>query len=261
MNCAVVIPIFRDRPNKYEAISLERLYKVFKGFPIVFVSPKGLDLGNYKLSDNSIYVTNEEFQNHYFDNIEGYNRLLCASKFYKRLMEYDYILIAQLDTYIFRDELLFWCGKGYDYIGAPWFDISIQKSLYKSLTYSKYPIIKQLKKSLDFSLGKNLQVGNGGLSLRKVNTFFNYSKWMHFLEPNIRKYGVNEDIIWSILVPKYFRNFKIATFSDALKFSFDSEPAIAYKMNNDNLPFGCHGWSKDENISFWYPTYINEINS
>ena len=30
------------------------------------------------------------------------------------------MLIYQLDAYVFKDELLNWANKGYDYIGAPW---------------------------------------------------------------------------------------------------------------------------------------------
>ena len=40
------------------------------------------------------------------------------------------------------------------------------------------------------------------------------------------------------------------SFGDALRFSFEVNPKSLYKMNNDKLPFGCHGWRKYD-PDFW----------
>lgn len=259
MNISIVIPVHKEKPNKYEKITLLRIYKFFKKFQIVFISPQGFDLKWYILCEKPNNITKEEFPDYYFNDIAGYNKLLCSNTFYKRFGAFDYILIAQLDSYVFGDQLEKWCKLDYDYIGAPWFDLTVQKRFYESLKYSKYPIIREIKKSVDFIEGKSMDVGNGGFSLRKVKSFIKYSRWLKVIEPNIHKYGVNEDLIWSILVPKYFMSFKIAPFKDALKFSFDSNAQKAFELNNSELPFGCHGWSKKENISFWCPSFINEV--
>ena len=38
--------------------------------------------------------------------------------------------------------------------------------------------------------------------------------------------------------------FKIPSPKDAINFSFESNPELLYKMNNECLPFGCHAWEK-----------------
>ena len=106
---------------------------------------------------------------------------------------------------------------------------------------------------MDYLRGKSICVGNGGFSLRKIKSFIRIAKWLPFIEPNLFKYGVNEDIIWSILGPKYFKSFKIPELNEALGFSIEESPEKAYELHNYSLPFGCHGWYNSSNIEFWKP--------
>jgi hypothetical protein len=65
------------------------------------------------------------------------------------------MLIYQLDAWVFKDDLMKWCNKGYDYIGAPWFE-----------DFGSY------------EKGKKLwRVGNGGFSLRKIKYFCKVLSW------------------------------------------------------------------------------------
>ena len=52
----------------------------------------------------------------------AYNRLMMSEQFYRAFEGYEYILIYQLDCLVFSNALEEWCRKGYDYIGAPWFE-------------------------------------------------------------------------------------------------------------------------------------------
>jgi hypothetical protein len=242
-------------------MSLKRIYQVLSDFPIVFVGPPGLNDVEYISDGQSIQSVDYsflQFDDSYFKDVQGYNRLLCSTKFYKNLDQYDYILITQLDSYVFRNELLYWCGKGYDYIGGPWLTNKVQRSFYESLLYSRNSLISKIKTSIDYNKGHQLMVGNGGFSLRKVNSCRKISRWIKVLEPGLIKSQINEDLIWSILVPKFFKWFKIPPYQEALKFSFDSEPMKAFGLNERQLPFGCHGWSKKENIKFWSTRILDE---
>ncbi|MCK5681152.1 hypothetical protein KAI46_10130 [bacterium] len=51
---------------------------------------------------------------------EAYNKLLVFPGFWDAFPSFEYMLIAQLDAFVFRDNLDEWCRKGYAYIGAPW---------------------------------------------------------------------------------------------------------------------------------------------
>ena len=73
------------------------------------VKPKGLNL--CKLSQQYPMLSFESFEDEYFKGISGYNRLMMSEVFYRRFIGYEYILIYQLDAYIFKDELKKWCDK------------------------------------------------------------------------------------------------------------------------------------------------------
>ncbi|MEW6718188.1 MAG: DUF5672 family protein [Chloroflexota bacterium] len=84
------------------------------------------------------------FEDRYFSTIASYSKLLLSPKFYAAFINFNYILIYQLDCLVFSDQLEEWCGAGYDYIGAPLFR-------------------DKANPAKGFS-----RVGNGGLSLRRV---------------------------------------------------------------------------------------------
>ena len=72
--------------------------------------------------------------------------------FYQRFRRFEYILIYQLDAFVFSDRLEEFCRLGYDYIGAPW------------------PLGDGNKHNEELVVEGNhfLTVGNGGFSLRRV---------------------------------------------------------------------------------------------
>ena len=82
---------------------------------------------------------------------------MLSPEFYRRFSDTDYILVCQLDAYIFRDELLSWCKKEYDYIGAPW----SAPALYRM------PILRLWRRYFHSRrrTEKDFKVGNGGLSI------------------------------------------------------------------------------------------------
>ena len=182
------------------------------------------------------------------------SKLMMSEAFYSRFIEFDYILVTQLDTYIFRDELLYWCQKGYDYIGAPWIPSIYHRLPVSKLTASikaKYCEIFNIPNSHDI----HYNVGNGGLSLRKVSSHLRAVTDL----PDVINYFINhkrnsmfhEDVFFSLEVNKHGSNFKYPDFKEALNFSFDIHPKICFKMNGEKLPFGCHGWHKIRMQKFW----------
>ena len=83
----------------------------------------------------------------FFADISGYTKLLLAKQFYQAFADYEYILIYQPDCLVFSDDLEYWCAKGWDYVGAPWF-----------------------RDHENDPTGGLWAVGNGGLSLRNVSS-------------------------------------------------------------------------------------------
>jgi hypothetical protein len=239
---AIVIPVYKSALSENEMKAIKQCVSVFKAREIVLVAPENLDLKRYMEYKSDFKV--KRFDDHFFKNIDGYNKLLLSNHFYKQFSEYNYILIHQLDAYVFKDELDAWCKKGYDYIGSPILEDSFVNAWLKHLK----------RRNLMIKLGiiKNENVGNGGFSLRKVSSFiFNSS----FFKNEIGRWTLNEDLFWSFRIPVVNPFFRIPDEKIAVQFSFEKNPSYCYGLNKNKLPFGCHAWDKYD-PEFWRPYII-----
>src|SRR5262249_45053538 len=59
-----------------------------------------------------------------------------------------------------------------------------------------------------------------------------------------RIYEYNCDIFWSVTVPRFVKDFRIAPPEVAVKFSWEVLPGTCYKLCNGTLPFGLHAWAR-----------------
>jgi len=246
----VVIPVYKEDLSGIENEALINNINVLSDYERIFVCPEGLDVSYYLSISEGLKV--ERFPDYYFKSIENYNQLLVSSDFYSRFLDASYILICQTDAFVFSDDLRYWSNKGYDYIGAPWIG-------------SKDGLVKKIIKKVKFALGikkkedvRLFKVGNGGFSLRKVQSFYNISKKYKDLITSFRteRFDINyhiEDVFWSFKAPELERDFKIPDYTEALSFAMDRRPALALKMNNGQMPFACHGINKPNVAKFWNP--------
>lgn len=230
MNVAVVIPIYKTELSWFERISLEQCVNILKNHKIIFVGPEERSF-NWLPTNVSYELI--RFPKEFFEGIAGYNRLMYNLDFYAKFSNYDYILIYQLDAFVFSDRLEEFCELGYDYIGAVWPGALI-------------PVTDNKMNN------KILRVGNGGFSLRKVQTFIKVTTEKKDL---IKKINLNEDIFYSLLGIEEPNNFKVAPVSIASKFAFECLPERYYKKNKYKLPFGCHGWQR-WSTDFYMPHFL-----
>lgn len=248
----IVIPVYQKMLTASEAASLKQAFHVLHKHPIVIVKPESLTLPSEFSGLNFKTIT---FSDHYFSSIEGYNRLLLHPKFYLKFLSFSHMLIYQLDAWVFRDELEQWCKKGYDYIGAPWFE---------GWDHAKPGAVA-------------IGVGNGGFSLRRISSQLRALFSFSYLKPKkeltaeyikglrsrmelIRDLSIrnntfflfntfieNEDHFFGLVVTERFAWYKVAPVDEALKFSLETNPSYHYK---GLLPFGCHAWQRYE-PEFW----------
>lgn len=248
----VIIPIYTTRLTECEQASLHQCFEILASHEICFVKPQSLDLSSLADTYHPDFIV--DFPDSCFLGIAAYNRLMMSPWFYEAFEQWEYMLIYQPDAWVFDDQLDDWCTRGYDYIGAPW----IPKPKYSHLYYRIFNRLKRvycrLSGASDYSQ-LYYRVGNGGLSLRHIDTFARTARDM---EPQIARYlshpGIdfyNEDIFWSLEVNRQEERLKIPQWQEALQFSFDKNPAVCYELNDHRLPFGCHGWSKKNMLSFW----------
>ena len=217
-SAAVVIPVYKAELNELEKISLTQCRKVLKNYPLVFVAPEGKNFSY--LEPNEILV---QFSPQYFKSVKSYSQLLLLPLFYEPFLSFDYMLIYQLDAFVFYDALEEFCQLGYDYIGAPW--------PYHTWLGSRYP--------------KTPRVGNGGFCLRNVKACHKLlSEAVHWANFESICKNSSEDGVFAFCGMSAGRNFKVAPLEVAKFFSMEYRPELHVKRFGNILPFGCHGWTK-----------------
>ena len=252
---AVVIPIYKNKFEQFEIIALKQCFHVLKNHPIIFIKPEGLLLESEQFDfENTLQIS---FKDSYFKSALTYNELMLSSNFYESFLDYKYILIYQLDAFVFKDDLTFWCNKNYDYIGAPWIATESNNSFINMLSKISDVFLSEEKKERKKIFYK---VGNGGFSLRKVASHYQIAKEkaVYINELLITKKGTLdaiEDVFWSIKAKDFFPSFLIPDYKEALNFAIDRKPKLSLKLNNNIIPFGCHGIDKPKVAAFWQ-TYI-----
>ena len=258
----IVIPVYKAIVKPYEQIALQQCFKVLGQYTVYFAVPAHLEewirQNPYCLSGQASYKV---FRNEFFSDIPAYNRLLKSPVFYKTFLDFDFLLIYQLDAFVFKDQLMYWCDRGYDSIGAPLFEGH-------DFARPDSPLVGQ---------------GNGGFCLRNVKACYkvvtslrklNFQKEYtdsgrsplrnlvryikHQLVYNYSLYPfqpiINEDLFRAEVVPAKFPEFKVPSPADAVGFSFEVNPDVLYEMNHQQLPFGCHAWERYD-PEWWKPHF------
>ncbi|MDR2684092.1 MAG: hypothetical protein LBB53_01765 [Prevotellaceae bacterium] len=270
MNIRILIPVYKKTLLPEEAHSLKQCFTILNDYLINIVTYKELNIDAYLsiAGEMDVSIEFEYFDKSYFKNVESYSRMLESREFYLRFKGDDYILIYQIDAFVFKDELIDWCAKGFDYIGAPWF---AQYGLHEN--------------------GNALyKVGNGGVSLRKVNAFLErFDKKMPlsifpFYVKQIRKRKlcrmciktlklgilllfthktveyciehltdelIPEDCFWTDGLSYTKLAFKVPDVVTAAQFCFEKSPSYLYRLTGEKLPFACHAYTKYEYETFW----------
>lgn len=280
MQATIVIPVYKSQLTSGEHLSLSRCLTVLKNYPHVLVTFPALDLSAYKelFDEVGLPMRVAYFEKRFFDGVESYNQLMLSRQFYQRFISSEYLLIYQLDGYVFSDQLVDWCQKGYDFIGAPVFRF-----------HGSHEAGNRLWK-----------VGNGGISLRKTATFLSvFDQTMPagtfpFFVKNIRYKGffsmvirtammgltmlihsrtveyyltrycdnrINEDMFWCDALSNTRLALKVPSLTEAAHFCFEKSPAYLYSLTDQSLPFCCHAYQRYDYDSFWHKHIPQNNNS
>ena len=259
----VVIPLYRENLSETEEKSFRRSCAVFDGkYPVVAFAPEKMDLSTYTKIFPNLEV--EFFPAEYFRSIGDYSRLLLSEEFYERFSMFQWLLICQLDVWVFRDELDYWCSREIDYLGAP------------------------IPACWDPGIPKNLDryiVGNGGYSLRRISSILKvlragdsmmYTRgmlWRFFLShlrsghlikglvPLIRMLGVGnkrkdclrilrkqgacEDMVFRTIAASGIEpSLMLPSVEEAARFAWDGESAWHFFCQSSNIPMALHAWHR-----------------
>ena len=251
--CVILIPVYKKEMSELELLSFKQALKVFVR-PVVLYGPDNLDYSVYidTARENGREVDIKTFDGKFFESVKDYNDLCLISEFYKSFNSYEYMLLYQLDAYVFEDRLNYYMAKNYSFVGAPCFE--------------------GLSKAVDTVFTGHL---NGGLSLRRIDDFIDvcdkacsfkgvlrliggsYLEYRDFVKYILYKLGRYahlpfkwEDMFFSFGAKILKSDFRLADYEDARSFSFDFLPELLYKEAG-KLPMGCHAFDRKANIGFW----------
>ena len=97
---AVVIPVYREELRLSERVSFRQAQQVLGKYDICFMAPEKmknfLSAKGYKA---------EYFPAKCLSSRLEYSKLLLTPEFYARFSDYQYILLYQLDAFVFSDRL------------------------------------------------------------------------------------------------------------------------------------------------------------
>ncbi|MEJ7663696.1 MAG: DUF5672 family protein [Hymenobacter sp.] len=146
----IVIPVYKpfNKLDNNEQVAWKQSIRVLGNRPFYLACPSTLAIADYIAAASAQGVNCQAmvFDPTYFASIDGYNRLMLSRQFFQRFTRHEYMLLYQLDAFVFRDELSQWSARGYSYVGAPWFEGYVP---------------------IDDSTGL-WAVGNGGFALRRI---------------------------------------------------------------------------------------------
>ncbi len=232
---------------------MNRCFEILYRYEIEIITFNELDISDYLFSKK---ITIKYYDKSYFSSLNGYNQLLLSWDFYNNYKDYKYILIYQLDSFVFSDKLKFWCSKDYDYIGSPWI-VNRKNINFKNLIITTIYWVVQFFKEMKMPLCVMNQVGNGGFSLRRVSKFLyvleniNSRILQKYISATANEIKYNEDVFWSLEINNYPKlKLNKPSPKEALCFSIDGNPKHSIS-NMKEMPFGCHGWNKSNQVKNW----------
>lgn len=232
---AILIPIYKPQFEPLEQFSIDYSLSITPNRDCFFVSPEGLDCAYYSSRYRSVGF--ERFAAGYFDSVDSYSRLLLSPDFYSRFLAYEFVLILQPDAILFNDDLDYWTGQPFDYVGAPWPD-ALELTVWRDRFAGEARRVRA-------------SVGNGGLSLRRVKKCLALIAEFPETHEAFLRATANEDSYFAIM-GLLSSDFSIPDDVTASRFSIELKPEHYYSINGLRYPMGAHAWWIVQ-PKFWMP--------
>ncbi len=231
----IVIPAYLPEPTEQDKKNLNKNIEKLSHYDICFACPEGLDTVYYQ--KNYPLAQIKRFQPFFFEGLQGYNQLMLSPIFYNAFTAYQYVCICQMDVLILKEGncLEEFVQQGYDYYGAPWLP-----------PHRIYPFADRLtlKARLNlFFVRKKVHVGNGGLSLRKVQSILDV---LERHETLLRKWKIYEDYFYAYISEYVDNRFQTAPVDVAKRFALETD-SKRVMTEEKVIPVGLHAPHK------WFP--------
>ncbi|TAN51771.1 MAG: hypothetical protein EPN21_05660 [Methylococcaceae bacterium] len=253
-NVIVVTPIYKETLSVNESIALRHSYGILAAHDIWFICPEGMNIAFYE--SNFPQVKYVFFPPMFFQSASTYNSLMLSELFYVYFSAYTHMLIVQTDAIVFADHLEYWTNSCFDYVGAPW----------------RHGMVVEIPEMDSPFAGErvHMNVGNGGFSLRKIQSCAQVLRELSVIVDRIMvnkdvyvrvertslvnemSINANEDIFFA-LAGQISCNFIVPNPVHASHFSFEYEPRRHLALIN-KLPMGAHAWERTDK-DFWLQVF------
>lgn len=194
--CCIFIPAYCSNWSHSEKAAVQRCMRILCDFDFVFVHKKSSPTSDIRA--NILFPLNlvKSFEfiaidDKWLSSVANYNQMMLSPWFYKIFRAWEYMLVFQLDAWIIKGNLNEWLSHEFTFIGAP--------------------LCRITGDNFDSAI---LSIGNGGLSLRRVQ---------HMLK---------------ILTSLKYRLFPVYSSHDAndiasLRYEHSAHPLLAQSNAND----------------------------
>ncbi|MBK0380654.1 DUF5672 family protein [Mucilaginibacter segetis] len=258
----VIIPVHKAAPQPDELIALNACKKHLSSHNCYLIFPQGMDTSAYTAAFEGLLL--KPVDPGWLASVEQYNKMKLNLEFYRLFAAYNYMVTYELDAYIFSQDLENAGAFDFDFIGAPFFEgyweakpgaklvhgcnsgFSVRNinSCIRALSGMKKFRFRWLLYRLFLSHSSRLRLKLNGLTKGRLEVFITGRFGFYFAD-----FHLNEDVVWTEVIPKLFPWFKVADPITALNFSFEYNLEDSLKLNKGRLPLGCHAWYK--HLEFW----------
>lgn len=182
---AVVIPIWQKVLDSNELNNIRITLINNYDIPQIFVVPQTLNIDKFSFINRKAKII--KFPDRYFTSVQTYSELLLSTTFYERFSEFKNIIIVQTDAVLIKNAKVL-TELGYPYIGSVWERGYPVGRIAKNLIINKR--LNRVIKS------KKIFVGNGGLSIRNVETMIEICIYIESFNSKL-KFKFPEDVLIS----------------------------------------------------------------
>lgn len=237
---AVVIPVHKENPDVFERISLLQCVNVLSNWPIYLILPKSVNPRQYLSLSKNLRLF--RVPDKWLESLDMYNKFKLSHYFYQNFSNYSFILTYELDAFVFKDDLLNWINKGFDYVGAPWFKDYNNQTENELIGVGNSGFSLRKTKNVHQAIAKYF-LSRSGKNRIERRLFPNYDSQLLKNQPVFEDWFISNRLGVSL---------DIASIEQAIPFSFEYNPSKLFELNDFQLPTGCHAWYKYD-LDFWKP--------
>jgi len=251
MNAAVIIPIYKESPNELELLSLSRCVAILGHYPIIFFGPRSLNPEMYLRIARR--ASKRDFDDSYFASIGTYSTLLLSAPFYRAFLDFERVLVHQLDAFVFRDVLDDWCSRPYDYVGAPWWNeresswwgVGNGGFSLRNVRSSLAVLSSANKEDPDayWSMERLVTASRAKLALKSYRRWKKRLGWRDDVQSFLARFvaeGRPEDFFWGLHTVRFQPSFRVAPVEVGLEFAIEGGLLEVGDRYASQPPFGCH---------------------